>query len=408
MGQLKVSDNAGSVLSVSLTSSPSATSMTLADASKFPVINHGGSGSDWSYATLYDAANNLEIVKVTRRDNASNTLTIVRGTAAGIEGVTDAGCRAWASTTTGVACRLIAKVINDTNAAAVSAAASAAAAAASAASAVAGVKVSDNDTTADKLDDKIAVSGALTKTILNPGGNEQIIFGVNVPVTSVFGRTGAVTLAGSDVTGALGYTPYNFGAATPYHSGNFTSGIVTGVLGYTPWHPGNFDPNSKASLSGATFSGRVNISDTGNPMFELYRPGTSAVGIYLSGSTLCIHSTNGGGWYTSPRAYLDDSGNFTANGNVIAYSDIKLKKDLERIDGALDRIDKLTGYTFTRIDSGERQTGLVAQNVEAVLPEAVSRGEDGTLGLAYGNLAGLFVEAIKELRAEIKALKEAA
>ena len=128
---LKVSDNAATTLAASITSSPAITSITLVDASKFPVINHGGSGTDWSYVTLYDSANNLEIVKLTRRDNASNVLTIVRGTAAGITGVTDAGCRAWASTSTGVAVRLIAQTINDIAANALSAAESASAAAAS-------------------------------------------------------------------------------------------------------------------------------------------------------------------------------------------------------------------------------------------------------------------------------------
>lgn len=142
MGQLKVSDNAATTLAASLTSSPAATNMTLADASKFPVINHGGSGTDWSYATLYDAANNLEIVKVTRRDNASNILTIVRGTAAGIAGVTDANCRVWASGVTGVACRMTANAFNDIAAAAATATASAASASASAAAAAASAALS--------------------------------------------------------------------------------------------------------------------------------------------------------------------------------------------------------------------------------------------------------------------------
>ncbi len=135
MGQLVVSDNASSILAASISSSPAVTTLVLADASKFPVINHGGAGSDWSYVTLFDAANNIEKVKVTRRDNASNTVSIVRGTAAGIVGVTDADCKAWSATTTGVACRLIAQTVNDIGAQALAAAASAAASAASAAAA---------------------------------------------------------------------------------------------------------------------------------------------------------------------------------------------------------------------------------------------------------------------------------
>ena len=153
MGALKVSDNAATTLAGSLTDSPLVTSMTLADASKFPVVNHGGSGTDWSYATLFDSANNLEVVKVTRRDNASNTLTIVRGSAAGITGVTDGSCLAWASGTTGVACRLIAQTVNDLYANNVAAAASASAAAASAAAAA-----------TDAADAEAAAATAVAKT----------------------------------------------------------------------------------------------------------------------------------------------------------------------------------------------------------------------------------------------------
>ena len=102
---------------------------------------------------------------------------------------------------------------------------------------------------------------------------------------------------------------------------------------------------------------------------------------------------------------LDNAGNFTASGNVSAYSDIKLKTDLMPIDDPLGKVEALTGYTFTRTDSGQRQTGLIAQDVQRVLPEAVSEAEDGTLSLAYGNLAGLLVEAIKALRSEVNDLK---
>jgi trimeric autotransporter adhesin len=100
---------------------------------------------------------------------------------------------------------------------------------------------------------------------------------------------------------------------------------------------------------------------------------------------------------------LDASGNLTVNGSVTAYSDARLKKDITRIESALDKVDKLTGYTFTRIDSGERQMGLLAQDVEVVAPEAVLEREFKSV--AYGNLVGLLVEAIKELRAEINELK---
>ena len=62
------------------------------------------------------------------------------------------------------------------------------------------------------------------------------------------------------------------------------------------------------------------------------------------------------------------------------------------------------GYTYTRKDTGARQTGVVAQEVQEVLPEAVMDNGD-RLSVAYGNMVGLLIEAIKELKAEVDQLK---
>lgn len=105
------------------------------------------------------------------------------------------------------------------------------------------------------------------------------------------------------------------------------------------------------------------------------------------------------------RWNTDNSGNFTATGNITAYSDIRLKKDLSQIRDALGKVTQLTGYTFTRTDTQARQTGLLAQEVKEVLPEAVL--DDGEyLSLAYGNLAGLLVEAIKEISAKVDKIEQ--
>ena len=65
--------------------------------------------------------------------------------------------------------------------------------------------------------------------------------------------------------------------------------------------------------------------------------------------------------------------------------------------------------TFERVDmeSGVRHAGVIAQDVQKVLPEVVREGDDGKLTVAYGNIVGLLVEAIKELRQEINTLKGA-
>ena len=95
------------------------------------------------------------------------------------------------------------------------------------------------------------------------------------------------------------------------------------------------------------------------------------------------------------------NGNFTAGGNVTAYSDERLKTNIRTIDGALDKVDKLRGVYFDK--DGKAGLGVIAQEVEKVLPEVVLEGEYKSV--AYGNIVGVLIEAIKELKAEIEELK---
>jgi len=101
------------------------------------------------------------------------------------------------------------------------------------------------------------------------------------------------------------------------------------------------------------------------------------------------------------------NGDITASGNVSAYSDARIKENLEIIPNALDKVIQLTGYTYDRTDiNTNRQTGLLAQDLQEILPEAVLTDNSGTLSISYGNTVGLLVEAIKDLKSEIDYLKE--
>jgi hypothetical protein len=100
------------------------------------------------------------------------------------------------------------------------------------------------------------------------------------------------------------------------------------------------------------------------------------------------------------------AGSITASGNITAYSDINLKENIEVIPNALDKLSAIRGVTFDRTDCDvDRQAGVIAQEVEAVLPEVVTTNEDGIKSVAYGNLVGLLIESIKELKAEVNDLK---
>lgn len=99
------------------------------------------------------------------------------------------------------------------------------------------------------------------------------------------------------------------------------------------------------------------------------------------------------------------TGDFTAGGNVIANSDIKIKKNIRPIENALDKVNSLRGVYFERVGTDITNIGVIAQEVEQVLPEIV-RESDGIKSVAYGNITALLIEAIKEQDKKIKELEE--
>ena len=114
----------------------------------------------------------------------------------------------------------------------------------------------------------------------------------------------------------------------------------------------------------------------------------------------------------SPSYKLHVTGDIYATGSVAAYSDIRAKSNLDVITNPIEKILQLTGYTYDMIIPSDlstkitpRYTGIIAQDLEKVLPEAVHQDKDGHYSVAYGNIAGLFVEAFKELTNENEQLK---
>jgi len=111
---------------------------------------------------------------------------------------------------------------------------------------------------------------------------------------------------------------------------------------------------------------------------------------------------------TNPSEKLHVVGNILATGNITANSDISLKDNITPIPNALDKVLQIRGVTFNRndIEDNPRHAGVIAQEVEKVLPEVVSEGEDGIKSVAYGNMVSLLIEAIKEQQEQIDMLKE--
>jgi len=149
----------------------------------------------------------------------------------------------------------------------------------------------------------------------------------------------------------------------------------------------------KADITGDTFTGSVTIQSTA-PSFFLDETDGTRYRFYASSNLLRFYNQDTG----TTLGYFDSDGDFRATRNITAYSDERLKENVEVIPHALQKVCFMNGVTFNRIGEDVRSTGVIAQNVQGVLPEAVEEGENGMLTVAYGNMVGVLIEAIKELR----------
>jgi hypothetical protein len=99
---------------------------------------------------------------------------------------------------------------------------------------------------------------------------------------------------------------------------------------------------------------------------------------------------------------ISNTGTITASGDITAFSDERLKSDIETINNALDKVMNMRGVSYTK--QAEKGIGVIAQEIEKVLPEVVKDGEYKSV--AYGNIVGVLIEAIKEQQKQIDELKK--
>lgn len=241
------------------------------------------------------------------------------------------------------------------------------------------------------------VIGALGYTPAATGG------GGSSGVTSFNSRTGAVSLLSIDVTNALGFTPF---AST----GGTVSGSVTAaglsVAGNAVWHAGNFNPSTKATLGNTVNFSTVNASTLAVSSGYISNEASTLV-INVSGARYVYEpngrftAVNGG---IGCNGDMGVNGSITATADITAYSDLRLKRDVSTVEDALELVDNMRGVWYTMGDKD--RVGVIAQEIEQVLPQVVVTGDDGYKSVAYGNIVGVLIEAIKELKREVDRLKE--
>jgi hypothetical protein len=134
--------------------------------------------------------------------------------------------------------------------------------------------------------------------------------------------------------------------------------------------------------------------------FYNYTGGNTSMTIVGSSSNILMGTSSDNG----ERLYV--SGAIRATGTITANSDITLKKNLLKIENALEKVEQINGYTYEfKEDDSKRHAGVIAQEIQTVLPEIVNKGNDGILGVEYGNISALLIEAIKEQQTQINELK---
>lgn len=271
---------------------------------------------------------------------------------------------------------------------------------------------------------------------LNVGSGQLVVSSGNVSVSGQLGVTGAATFANTvtvagiatlsnslsvagtasfantvNVTGAvtLATNGLNVGSGQLSCTGGNVS--MSGSLAVTGTISGTVAATNLTASGSTTLSGTLAVTGastlTGNVTIQ---SGTSerTVALGSSGGYFFGNATTVG-WKdnsANQRIYWDGSGNFTAAGNVTAYSDARLKESVTTIEDAMSYVRRMRGVWYRLKEIDKAGTGVIAQEVQPVIPELVHEN-DGMLSVAYGNFAGVFIEALKQLEERIAKLEAA-
>ena len=257
-------------------------------------------------------------------------------------------------------------------------------------------------------------AGAITGTSFS--GNGSAITAINASAIT----TGTIDNARTSAATANGASTIVLRDA----NGSFAGNVITGTTGTFTSVSGNGVAltaiNASNISSGTVATARLGSGTANASTFlrgdQTYATVTSGITLTDDTSTdatrYVLLTANTSGTITTANVSSTKLTYNPSTGNLVATihhssSDERLKTDIQPIPNALVKISQINGVTYLRTDTPEtvRHTGVIAQEVEAVLPEVVATGLDGYKVVAYGNMIGLLVEAIKELKAEVDALK---
>lgn len=160
---------------------------------------------------------------------------------------------------------------------------------------------------------------------------------------------------------------------------------------------------SVVSCGGDTMTGNLNMNSGGTIGINW---SNEASVMYNNSNNTMTNKANAVNWVNSGNTVLmsmNTSGHITTRWDITAFSDERVKTNIENIASALDKVKQLNGVMYNRTDdeSQKRHMGLIAQEVEKIIPEVVStqkiNGYDDFKSVSYSNLVALLIEAVKEL-----------
>jgi hypothetical protein len=150
--------------------------------------------------------------------------------------------------------------------------------------------------------------------------------------------------------------------------------------------------------------GNINLKDNGTEFGSLSNSSSDfVIQSAVQDKDLIFKGNDGGATITALTLDMSADGAATFKNDVTAFSDERLKTDIKTIDNALSKVCDMRGVYFNR--DGAAGTGVIAQEIQDILPEVVHDKQE-YLSVAYGNMVGVLIEAIKELKKEVETLKE--
>ena len=153
--------------------------------------------------------------------------------------------------------------------------------------------------------------------------------------------------------------------------------------------------------------GDINLQDGGTQFGSLINSSSDfKIRSAVQDKDLIFEGNDGGSTITALTLDMSEAGAATFNNNVTAFSDERLKDNIETLEDGLDKVEQLRGVTYTR--DGKENIGVIAQEVEKILPEIVLTADDemGTKSVDYSRITAVLIEAVKDLSARVKELED--